>query len=222
MLEIAREGPDDCWNKIGVSGDGSCPELNKYVHCRNCPVFGSAARFFFHRPAPVEYLQEWASLLAQPAVSGSADQSGLLVFRLGVEWLAIDILNSLEVTSIRPIHRVPHRSNAVFSGLVNLRGQLHPCVSLHGLLGIDSIDPNTNPTIAPRLILIRKDGETWAFPADEVAGVQRIERSDLLNVPSTLANPSGSYSRAVLSWLHRSVNVLDEPRLFLALRRMGT
>ncbi len=126
------------------------------------------------------------------------------------------------MTSLRPVHRVPHRTNAVFSGLINLRGQLHPCVSLHGLLAIDAIDPTVNPPIAPRLILIRKDGDTWAFPADEVAGVQQVPRSDLQNVPSTLSNPAGSYSRAVFGWKLRSVNVLDEPRLFLALRRMGS
>ena len=222
MLEVIDVGRDDCWNKIGVSGDQSCPELDKYVHCRNCPVFGSAARSFFHRPAPVEYLREWATLLAQPADVGSVDQAGMLTFRLGIEWLAIDILAAVEVTSIRPVHRVPHRTNAIFAGLINLRGQLHPCVSLHGLLGVDPIDPTTNPPIAPRLVLIRKDGETWAFAADEVAGVQQIVRSDFQNVPSTLSNPAGSYSRAVFGWGHRSVNVLDEPRLFLALRRMGT
>ncbi len=222
MLEVIDDGPDDCWNKIGVSGDGSCPELLEHVHCRNCPVFGSAARFFFHRAAPAEYLREWAALLAQPALDGTVDEAGLLVFRLGVEWLALDILSAVEVTSPRPIHRVPHRTNAVFAGLINLRGQLHPCVALHGLLGIDPIDPTVNPLIAPRLVLIRKDGESWAFAADEVAGVQQVPRLDLKNVPSTLANPAGSFSRAVFGWGHRSVNVLDEPRLFLALRRMGT
>ncbi len=222
MLEVVDAGPDDCWNKIGVSGDGSCPELDKYVHCRNCPVFAAAARFFFHRPAPQDYLREWAGLLAQPVVAGSVDHAGMLVFRLGIEWLALDILSAVEVTSLRPVHRVPHRTNAVFSGLINLRGQLHPCISLHGLLGIDVIDPTTNPPIAPRLVLIRKDNETWAFPADEVAGFQQIPRTELNNVPSTLSNPAGSYSRAVFAWVHRSVNVIDEPRLFLALRRMGS
>src|SRR4029077_5730556 len=28
---------DDCWNRIGVRGDASCPELKHHVHCRNCP-----------------------------------------------------------------------------------------------------------------------------------------------------------------------------------------
>ena len=221
MLEILDEGHDDCWNKIGVGGDRSCPKLDEFVHCRNCPVFASAARSFFHRPAPVEYLKEWSELLAHSVTTGTVDQVGMLVFRLGIEWLAVKTLVAVEVTSIRPVHRVPHRTNAIFSGLINLRGQLHPCVSLHGLLRIDPIDPDTNPPLSPRLILIRKDNDTWAFPADEVAGVHQIARSNLQGIPSSLANPAGSYSRAVFSWLHRSVNVLDEPRLFLAFRGMG-
>ncbi len=54
-----RPGPEDglpvggdCWNRIGVNGDRSCPELTSFVHCRNCPVFAAAARSFFDRPAP--------------------------------------------------------------------------------------------------------------------------------------------------------------------------
>ena len=222
MLELLEKSPDDCWNKIGVNGDRSCPELLKFTHCRNCPVFGSAARYFFHRAAPEGYLNEWAGLLAQPVVAGSVDQAAMLVFRLGVEWLGIDLNVAVEVTSLRPVHRVPHRTNAVFAGLINLRGQLHPCASLHGLLQIDVIDPTTNPPIAPRLILIQNRNETWAFSADEVAGVHQIPQPDLRNVPSTLANPAGSYSRAVFAWGDRSVNVLDESRLFHSLRRMGT
>ena len=34
---------DDCWNRIGVRGDGSCPRLAGYIHCRNCPVHDAAA-----------------------------------------------------------------------------------------------------------------------------------------------------------------------------------
>ena len=34
----------DCWNKIGIAGDRSCPELTKHIVCQNCPVFASAAR----------------------------------------------------------------------------------------------------------------------------------------------------------------------------------
>ena len=57
-------GDGDCWNRIGVTGDRSCPELNTFVHCRNCPVFAAAARAFFDRPAPEGYLAEWSRWLA--------------------------------------------------------------------------------------------------------------------------------------------------------------
>lgn len=223
MLEVlpADAAVDDCWNRIGVGGDRSCPELQAVVHCRNCPVFASAARSFFARPAPPGYSEEWGGLLARAAAGGSVHLEGMLVFRLGIEWLAIALPYAVEVTAPRPVHRVPHRSNDVLAGLINLRGQLHPCVSLHGLLRIDPSDPVTNAPAAPRLVVARCEGETWAFAADEVVGVQHLEPDDLRPVPSTLANPAGSFGRAVFAWEGRSVNVLDEPRLFVALRGMG-
>jgi chemotaxis-related protein WspD len=213
---------DDCWNRIGVSGDRTCPELETHVHCRNCPVFARAARSFFDRKAPAGYLAEWSELLGQPAGHGATDDSALLIFRLGIEWLAMALSVVSEVTALRPVHRVPHRTNRVFSGLVSLRGQLQLCVSLHGLLEVDPPDPDVDASGHPRLIVIRKDTEVWAFPADEVMGVHRVARNSLQKVPSTLANPTGSFSRAVFAWDEgQSVDVLDEPRVFQALRRMG-
>ncbi len=216
---------DDCWNRIGVGGDRSCPLLDEHIHCKNCPVFAQAARSFFDRPAPDGYLAEWAELVGRPAAAGSVDDAGLLVFRLGVEWLAMALGVVSEVTTPRPVHRVPHRSNRVFTGLVALRGQLQLCVSLHGLLDVEPAEPSEDPSAIPRLVVIRdrdKGGDAWAFPVEEVAGVQRVARDRLQKVPSTIANPAGSFGRAVFAWGEgRSVDVLDEARVFAALRRIG-
>jgi chemotaxis-related protein WspD len=219
---------DDCWNRIGVAGDRSCPELNTHIHCRNCPVFSSAARSFFDRPAPSGYIAEWTRLLAQSEASGDSDEVSLLVFRLQGEWLALGTRIVAEVTQTRPVHRIPHRSGQVLTGLVNLRGQLQLCVSLHGLLGVDSgrvheAGPTGGggPAALPRLVVIRKDNDTWAFPADEVPGVHRLPRGGLRNVPATLANPATSFSQAVFAWDGRSVGYLDDQRLFSALRSLG-
>src|SRR3954471_12919632 len=94
-----KPGDPSCWDVIGTSGDRSCPELETHVHCRNCPVFASAARVFFDRPAPEGYLAEWTQWLASTEqhtrrTSGEAlaesdrDRVGVLIFRLGDEWLA--------------------------------------------------------------------------------------------------------------------------------------
>jgi chemotaxis-related protein WspD len=227
-----RPGEDDCWNHIGISGDRSCPELSSYVHCRNCPVFAIAARRFFDRPAPEGYLAEWSRWLADPPDQKTHDEhngereqahqhheGGLsfLVFRLGPEWLALRTQTVSEVTTSRPIHRVPHRTNQVFLGLVNLRGEIHLCFSLHGLLGI------TVPPSSKLLILLRdhEEAKAWAFAADEVAGVQHAPRNRWQAVPTTLVNPSVGFSQAVWSWKGRSVGLLDELRIFTALRSFG-
>src|SRR5262245_44684534 len=170
-IDGTRIGPiDDCWNRIGVAGDRSCAELNTHIHCRNCPVFSRAARSFFDRPAPSGYLTDWTRLLAEPAAPTDSDEVSLVIFRLHGEWLALGTRVVAEVTPTRPIQRIPHRSGQVLAGLVNLRGQLQLCVTLHGLLGVDagggadaSRSQDGGPAALPRLVVIRKDAETWAF-----------------------------------------------------------
>ena len=226
-----KPGDGDCWNHIGVSGDRSCPELRSFTHCRNCPVFAVAAQTFFDRPAPEGYLAEWSRWLAQvdgvdPRGATEAEHEhdtrspaeavSALIFRLGEEWLAFRTQTVVEVTTLRPVHRVPHRSNQVFVGLVNLQGQVQLCVSLHGLLGVSA------PSEPTRLVVLRdrERQETWAFPADEVLGVHRLPRSQWRGVPSMLVNPAVGFSQAVVSWKGRSIGLLDEQRVFTALRSL--
>jgi chemotaxis-related protein WspD len=244
----------DCWNRIGIAGDRSCPELETHIHCRNCPVFASAARTFFDRPAPQHYLAEWTQWLAgsPETVSLEAGAStalsdrdlvSVLIFRLGQEWMAFPTQAIAEVTVPRPIHRIPHRSNVILTGLVNLRGQLQLCISLHGLLGLESPQSSpsqfhsresgtetektaaigSNPTASSRLIVLRnrERSESWIFAAEEVLGVHRLPRSQMRSVSSTLANPEVSFSQAFLSWEDRSVSFLDEQRVFAALQSIG-
>ena len=182
-----KPGADDCWNHIGVSGDRTCPELSSFIHCRNCPVFAAAARTFFDRPAPEGYLADWSLWLARSVGRNAGEKQGdegenepqsheekvsVLIFRLGTEWLAFHTRTVAEVTTPRPVHRVPHRTNEVFLGLVNLQGQVQLCVSLHGLLGVTVV------STPARLVVLhdRNRAESWVFAADEVLGVQHVPR----------------------------------------------
>lgn len=217
--------------------------------------FATAARRFFDRPAPPGYLDEWSAWLAEteerPEAADDEDgdeTSGLLkgvsvlIFRLNREWLAFATRAVVETTLIQPVHRVPHRSNNVLRGLVNLRGQLQLCFSLYGLLGVEdssthvgfpieatrsvapalNVDGANRAGISDRLIVLRdRDrSELWAFTADEVHGVEQIPRRDLRSVPSTLSNPAVSFSQAILSWNDQSVAHLDDHRVFAALRSL--
>ena len=208
---------NDCWSKIGVSGDSTCPELDVHVHCRNCPVFATAARGFFDRPAPAGYLDEWAGILSAPVEPIATKDISLLIFRLRDEWLGMRTESVVEVTTPRPVHKIPHRSNATLVGMVNLRGRLQLQVSMHGLLGVGP-GGDAGPS---RLVVISREGQTWVFEADEVLGVYRFARERLGHVPSTLADPAISFSQAVIDWKGKSVGFLDDPRVFDALRGLG-
>ncbi|MGE3821878.1 MAG: chemotaxis protein CheW [Isosphaeraceae bacterium] len=216
----------DCWSVIGVRGDRSCPELVQHVHCRNCPVHTQAARAFFDRRAPDGYLAEWTRSLAAPVVPHEDVHQSLLLARLADEWIGLRTRVVVEVTRTRPVHRIPHRSNETLVGLVNLRGQLQILVALDRLLEVsrdregDSSRVEEDPRA--RLVVIRRENETWAFTAREVAGVHRFPRVALNPVPSTLANPLNSFSHAVIAWNERSVGFLDDQRLFQALRGLSS
>ncbi len=225
----------DCWHQIGVNGDRSCPELERYVHCRNCPAFAAAARNFFDRPAPAGYLSEWSNWLSDVDADSRADRgesggedddegrvarregTSVLIFRLGEETLAFRTRAVAEVTTPRPVHRVPHRSGRLLAGLVHLQGRAQLCVSLHGLLGI-------NPTGEPRRLIVLRDrrrAEFWVFGADEIVGIRRVPRDQWQPVPSTLANPAVGFSEAVFAWDSRAVGLLDERRIFDGLREIS-
>ena len=105
-LHTHSPGDSDCWSHIGVSGDRSCPELNSHIHCRNCPVFAGAARTFFDRKAPEDYLADWSRWLSESSsvlkrgiesqdesqsVLSEGEFASVLIFRLGNEWLAFQL-----------------------------------------------------------------------------------------------------------------------------------
>jgi chemotaxis-related protein WspD len=236
MLPV--NGSADCWNRIGVWGDRSCPELPKVVHCRNCPVFAAAGRRFLDGASPEGYLEEWTERLAIPIEETATDVQSVLIFRLGDEWLALRVQVLVEVTTQRPIRRIPRRAG-LLAGLVNIRGELHLCVRLAQLLGITSsvrrqetgaksqesqvaaLAPNSGLVTSEhglRLIVVRGDGDCWVFPVDEVDQVYRFSKGELTEAPATLARSNSRLTQGVFVWRERPIGYLDDARLFQVLR----
>ena len=219
---------DDCWNRIGVRGDGSCPELERYVHCRNCPVFSAAARTLLDAPAPADFLNLATEHFARPAqdVAGHAaasDAQSVIVFRVRAEWFAIRTAVCLEVADLRPIHPLPHRRDGVVLGVANVRGELLVCISLAAILGVmtppEAQPKQTRRTVAQRLLVARGEASPVVFPVDEVQGVERFHARDFTAVPATLAHAQVTYTKALLSLGERSIGVLDEQLLFYTVER---
>ena len=209
------EPAGQCWNRIGVRGDRSCPELLTFNHCNNCPVFAAAGRQFLDAPSPAGYLDEWTTRLAGREDEREGDESSVLVFRLGDEWLALPVAVLVEVTRPRVQHRIPHRGG-LLAGMANIRGELHLCVRLDLLLGTATA-ADADPELR-RLVVIRREADCWAFAADEVDQVHRVLLPDLSSAAPTLARSQGKMTRGVFPHAGRSVGLLDDARLFQSLR----
>lgn len=212
----------DCWNQVGVWGDSTCPRLAECAHCRNCPVYSSAAGRLLHGEPPADYLQEWADRLALPRPAAQAAKTqAAMIFRLGPEWLALPAAVFQEVAEPRPIHSLPHRRAPVLRGLVNIRGELILCVSLESALRVQDRTNQTAAarTVYERLLVVATPGGRLAFPVAEVHGIERFAPADLQPVPETLALASARFTRGILRWQGRSVGCLDDEPLFQTLNR---
>lgn len=213
---------NDCWNRIGVHGDSSCPELKKYVHCRNCPVYSAAAVDLLDGELPSEYISQWTRHVAQEKWVTELDTHSVVVFRLGEEWLALPTSVFKEIGGLRAIHALPHRRSGGVLGLANVRGELLVCVSLRQVLGLGDQVPDKREkhrVLEERLLVIQLEGSCVACPVDEVYGIQRFHPRELKEVPATVAKATATYTKAVLAWQAKSVGLLDEQLLFYTVNR---
>ena len=210
----------DCWNTIGVSGNGSCRELPRYVHCRNCPVYSAAALELLERPATEEYRREWSAHFAREKNIATPARMSVVIFRVALEWLALTTHAFQEVAERRAIHTLPHRRHSVVLGLVNIRGELLICASLTRLLGMGvETARDRSRTNHDRLLVTHWEGQRVVFPVDEVHGIQRVRKDELREPPATVAKSTKTHSRGVFAWRDHTVGLLAAELLFPALNR---
>ena len=226
MTPAAGESPApvyDCWKTIGVEGNGTCRELQAYVHCRNCPVYSAAGLQLLDRPLPANYRREWTEHFAQDKKLSVPAKTSVVLFRVGAEWLALPTHAFQEVAERRAMHTLPHRRQGLVLGLVNIRGELLICVSLGRLLGLEEEAPRDKPrAICDRLLVANWDGNRLTFPVDEVHGTHRFHSDDLKEPPATVAKSALTYTRGIFPWRERTVGFLDADLLFSTLNRSLT
>jgi chemotaxis-related protein WspD len=211
----------DCWNQIGVRGDGSCPELKKYVHCHNCPVYAAAAAQVLDA-APASYFADQTTHFAAPTHTEEGERRSVVIFRVASEWFALPTSVVVEVANLLPIHSLPHRPNGVVLGLASIRGELLVCVSLREVVGSAPLTPPSREgrgTAYRRLLVIRRESVRVVCPVDEVHGIHRFHPRELKELPTTVAKATVTYSTALLPWQGHSVGTLDDQLLFYTLKR---
>jgi chemotaxis-related protein WspD len=213
----------DCWNRIGVSGDGTCAELATVIHCRNCSVYSAAGRKLLEREAPPGYRRYWTKHFSHSQKPPLSNRASAVIFRIGIEWLALATKVFREVAEQRAIHSLPHRRNGFVLGVTNVHGRLVPCVSLARLLHLDKeAGVKTSSPGCKRLIVVEWQQRVLTFPVNEVHGVEWHDPGQIQAAPATLVGAGSNFTRGLLPWRDRLVGCLDEELLFTALDRSLT
>ena len=72
-----------------------------------------AVKKFFSREPPAEYLEEWRQALETVPEENNPDEMSVLIFKLANEWFSLAAESLTEVTPLRRIHTIPHRTSPI-------------------------------------------------------------------------------------------------------------
>ncbi|WP_432738653.1 chemotaxis protein CheW [Maridesulfovibrio sp. FT414] len=211
-----------CWNTIGYAGDRSCPELEQWNHCYNCPYFTSAGLSLLDREPPQGYLEENTAAVALAKSEEAAETAGAVVFRIAREWLALPSHVFVSVLERRTVRPVPHRNSRIFRGLTSIQGEIVPVISLRDLLGLEAehmTEEEKGFRVYSRFICVDRGLGRWIFAADEVMGVQRYFADGLYEAPSTVTKAPAAYTKGLFEAEKKRISLLDETLLFEAFNR---
>jgi chemotaxis-related protein WspD len=211
----------DCWNTVGVQGDGSCPELAQFALCKYCPVYVTAAQSVLDRDPPAQYTATATAHFAKPRLVEQRSTESVVIFSLGVEWLALPTSAVSEIAHTRKIHSLPQRRGYI-EGVANVHGELVVCVSLGRMLGLldpPGSDHKARPNGRARILVIQREDVRAVCPVDEVHGIHQFHPQQAQDVPATVGKSASTFTRKILPWRERSVGILNDQLLFIALKR---
>ena len=135
----------------------------------------------------------------------------MLVFRLGAEEYAVDILKVQEIRGYEKVTPIP-RSPEYLKGVVNLRGAIVPIIDLRVKFGM--ADPAYDSFTV--VIVLRIAGRIIGAVVDGVSDVLRFGPNDVRDAPSLGAMVDSSYLAGVATQSGRMILIVDIEKLLNA------
>lgn len=132
----------------------------------------------------------------------------LLVFRMGDEEYAVDILQARGIEHLdQGITRVP-KAPAFVEGVINLRGEVVPIVDLRKRFGLATRGIGYDT----RLIIVEVNGELVGMIVDAIIEVLRVPSSAIENAPEIARGVDAQYLAGVAKMEERLVVLLNLER----------
>lgn len=175
-------------------------------------------RTLLARPLSTREIRTNTELVAAPGETAAARMRSIVVFVVGAEHFALEADATHRVVPASVVRRVPHRSNAVFAGIANVAGELTPVGRIGAALGVPAGASQSH------FVVIGAVRARWAFAADRVDGVRRVDAARCIDPPATIRHAADGCTRylAPVSFDdgdERLVAVLDAARVATLLAR---
>lgn len=132
-----------------------------------------------------------------------------VIFKLGNEEYGVNIMKVKEISEFKEVTKVPNAPYFV-DGIINLRGEIIPIVSLKKRFGIkdSSIDSDI------RIIVININERNVGFVVDEASQVIRINESNVDPAPEIVAGIDRQYITGVGKIDEKIIIMLDLDKIF--------
>ena len=128
----------------------------------------------------------------------------LVVFRVGTEEFAVDIMLTKEVVLMREITPVPE-TEAYVEGVMNLRGSLVPVLDFRKRLRAVS----TTAHLDHRIIIANLDGRIAGLIVDGASDVIRVSEDMIEPVPHLISEVGAGYVEGVVNVKGRFITLID-------------
>ncbi len=145
---------------------------------------------------------------AMQNISGdSYDTQQFVVFQVGNELYGINILIAESIERIQPITRVP-KSPSEIIGVINLRGDIVPLISMRKILEYDEEDY----TDSTRIIITEFDDYRLGLIVDRLLEVLTISTNDIQLSIDDMSDKDKIYISGIINMGDQPITLIDIPK----------
>lgn len=140
----------------------------------------------------------------------------LVTFQLGEELYGVDIMDVKEIVKVRKVRPIPNAPYYV-EGIINLRSEIIPVISLHKRFQIKKLDVDENSEdFEGGFIILNIDDNKIGIIIDKIARVVTVDTSEIKAPPQMISGIGTEYIHGVIRQDDRYLIMLDIRRLFNA------
>lgn len=148
---------------------------------------------------------------------GRKDEIQAIAFLLNNEVYGIEVQQIKEIIKVKDYVTVPNAPNYI-EGVINLRGQITPIVSLRKVFGMDKrpLDENS------RIIMVELESEVIGLIVDSVLGVISATYNDVVKPPLLTSNDGNSFITGIIRQGEQLIIMIDVMKLINDIRNKAS